>query len=138
MSIIDEYILKFPQNWQINLGNSVDEAVKSFSRNHQTGLRAVKDTVISIVGSIQYTLEAIPWIVLVLFVTLLTWFFTKKWYIGVIFGVLLTFVGCCGLWLQMLQTLSIVIASVVWVLAYFSASFLDEKDRRWGELIGFF
>ena len=113
MSFIEGYILHFPQSWQFNLGSTVDDAVKSFSRNHQIGLRAVKDTVISVVGGIHLILESTPWIVLVLFVAVLTWFFTRKWYIGAVFGVLLTFVGCCGLWEQMLQTLSIVIASVL-------------------------
>jgi len=113
MGFIEGYILHFPQSWQINLGSTVDDAVKSFSRNNQVGLRAVKDTVISVVGGIHFMLESTPWIVIVLFVAGLTWFFTKKWYIGAVFGALLTFVGCCGLWAQMLQTLSIVISSVL-------------------------
>ena len=113
MGIIETYILQFPKSWQINLGTTVDDAVKSFSRSHQIGLRAVKDTVIFAVGGIHSILEAIPWIVLVLFVAALAWYLTRKWYIGIIYGVLLTFVGCCGLWLHMLQTLSIVITSVL-------------------------
>ena len=113
MGFIDGYILNFPKSWQINLGSTVDDAVKSFSRNNQIGLRAIKDTVISVVGGIHFVLESTPWIVIVLFVAVLTWFFTRKWYIGAVFGVLLTFVGCCGLWQQMLQTLSIVISSVL-------------------------
>ena len=113
MNFFVENFRHFPQSWQFNLGNTVDDAVKSFSRNHQVGLRAIKDTIIFIVGGIYSALDNIPWIVLVLFVGALAWYLTKKWYVGLLYAVMLTFVGCCGLWVQMLQTLSIIIASVI-------------------------
>ena len=113
MNFIENYILRFPQSWQINLGTTVDDAVRAFSRNRQTGLRNIRDTVIFFVGGINSILDALPWIVLVLFVAALAWYLTRKWYAGLFYGALLTFVGVCGLWPQMLQTLSIVISSVL-------------------------
>lgn len=50
---------------------------------------------------------------LVLAVVALTCYLTKKWRLGLVYGLLLTFIGCSGLWGHMLQTLSVVIASVV-------------------------
>ena len=136
MNFIEEYILRFPQSWQINLGSTVDDAVKSFSRNHQTSLRAVKDTVIFVIGGIHSVLETIPWIVLVLFVAATAWYLTKKWHAGILYGALLTFVGCCGLWEQMLQTLSIVIASVlVCILAGFPLGVLLAVSKRANNII---
>jgi len=117
MNIIEDFILKFPQSWQINLGNTVDDAVKNFSRAHQIELRAVKDSVIGVIGGIYSLLETIPWIGLVVIVILLSWYLTRKIYVGLLYGVLLTFIGCCGLWVEMLQTLSIVIASVLLCIA---------------------
>ena len=113
MGFVENYIFTFPKNWQINLGTSVDDAVKAFSRENQVGLKAIKDTVIFAVSGIHSILESTPWIVVVLFVAVLAFYLTRKWYAGIIYGALLTFVGCCGLWLQMLQTLSIVITSVL-------------------------
>jgi len=113
MDIIENYILQFPQNWQINLGNTVDDAIKGFSRTHQIGLRAVKDAVFAVIDGIYSILQIIPWIGLVLLVILLAWYLTRKIYIGLLYGVMLTFIGCCGLWVEMLQTLSVVIASVL-------------------------
>ena len=113
MSFIEYYILSFPQSWQIDLGTSVDDAVRNFSRANQAELRAIRSVVIYIISSIHDTLEATPWIVLVLIVAVLAWYLSRKWYNGVIFGVLLTFVGFCGLWAEMLQTLSLIIASVL-------------------------
>jgi len=113
MGFIDTYILNFPQHWQINIGTRVDDAVMAFSRNNQAGLRAIRDTVITIISTVYHVLESTPWIVLVLLVALLTWYLTKKWYLGAIFGAMLTLVGSFGLWTHMLQTLSLVISSVI-------------------------
>lgn len=107
------YILRFPSSWQFQVGDSVDKAVKAFSVNNQGVLKAIKDGVIASINSIRWVLEFIPWIVLVLAVVFLAWRLTKKWYTGAIYGALLTFVGCCGLWSHMLETLSIVISSVI-------------------------
>jgi len=113
MGFIESYILNFPQSWQIHLGNTIDDAVKGFSRIHQAELRAIRSVVISAVNGIHYTLATIPWILLVLLVIGMAWYLTKKVYVGCLYGLMLTFIGCCGLWQQMLQTLSIVIASVI-------------------------
>jgi len=117
MNFFDEYILHFPRSWQINFGSTIDDAIKSFSRSHQAELRVVRDTVSGVISGIYSILEAIPWIGLVLFVFALAWFLTRKVYVGLLYGVLLTFIGCCGLWVETLQTLSIIIASVLLCIA---------------------
>lgn len=112
-SFIEKYLLDFPAAWQFQVGDSVDNAVKAFAVEHQTVLRAIKGTVIAVIGAIRNTLEFIPWWVLVLAVVLLSLRLTKKWPMSVIYGLLLTFIGSCGLWSEMLETLSVVIASVI-------------------------
>jgi glycine betaine/proline transport system permease protein len=111
--LIEEYILQFPKAWQFRLGDVVDAAVKDFAVRNRGVLGAIKDAVTAVIGAIRGTLEWIPWVVLVLAVVALTWYLTRKWRLGVVYGLLLTFIGCCGLWGHMLQTLSVVIASVV-------------------------
>ncbi|NCB63070.1 MAG: ABC transporter permease subunit [Clostridia bacterium] len=111
--LIQDYILQFPAAWQFRLGDAVDEAVKRFARDNKVVLDAIRQGVIAVIGGIQWILESIPWIVLVLGVVLLTRYLTKRWKMGVIYGLMLTFVGCSGLWGMMLQTLSVVIAGVV-------------------------
>lgn len=109
---ISQYILRFPAQWQFDAGDAIDVAVKSFSRNHQEGLSFVKNTAIAAVGSIRGLLDAIPWFLLILFVAVLAWRLTKKWHTGALYAAMLVFVGCCGLWSLMLETLGIVIAGV--------------------------
>jgi glycine betaine/proline transport system permease protein/glycine betaine/proline transport system substrate-binding protein len=136
MNIFENYIMNFPRSWQINLGTTVDDAVRAFSRNHQTGLRTIKDVVIFIVGGIQSTLASMPWVVLVLFVGALAWYLTRKWYSGLFYGALLTFIGCCGLWMQMIQTLSIVIASVlICIIAGFPLGVLLAVNKQANNVI---
>ncbi|MCL1994262.1 MAG: ABC transporter permease subunit [Spirochaetes bacterium] len=113
MNFIDYYILNFPQSWQINLGSTVDDAVREFSRTNQEELRAVRSAVIGAINGIHSVLQAVPWIVLVIAVAALGWWLSRKWYTGLAFGALLSFVGFAGLWPQMLQTLSLVITSVL-------------------------
>ena len=110
---IEEYILQFPKAWEFRLGDSVDAAVKEFAVRNRDTLGAIKSSVISVIGAIRGTLEGIPWIVLVLAVVALAWYLTRRWRVGVAYGLMLVFVGCSGLWGHMLQTLSVVIASVV-------------------------
>lgn len=111
--IIEDFILQFPKAWQFRMDDTVDEAVKAFARNYQLALGKIKEGVNAVIFFIQHVLEFIPWIVLVLLVVGLAWYLTKKWRLGLLYGAMLTFIGCCGLWPQMLQTLSVVIAGVV-------------------------
>lgn len=112
-SFIQDYILSFPAALQFQMGDTIDEAVKAFSRNNQVTLRAIRDAVVSGIGGIRWLLTNVPWIVLVLLVGLAAWRLTKRWYAGAAYGLMLTFIGACGLWPEMLETLSIVIAGVL-------------------------
>ena len=110
---IQDYILHFPEPWQFRVDDAIDNAVRAFARKHNGILTIIKNAIADSINGIHFVLDAIPWIVLILGVVLLTWYLTKKWYTGVIYGALLTFVGCFGMWDLMLQTLSVVIAGVI-------------------------
>lgn len=110
---IDENILNFPEALQFRVGDTIDNAIKGFSRDHQSTLRAMRDFVVTCIGGIRWVLNSTPWVVWVLLVGVVAWRLTKKWYVGVFYGLMLTFVGSCGLWGEMLESLSIVIAGVL-------------------------
>ena len=112
---IQNYILQFPQAWQFNyatVGDQIDSAVNSFAATHAEGLAAIKRAVVTSVTSIQKFLTAIPCILIVLMVVLLSYYLLRKWKTAVLYGLILTFVGCCGLWQHMIQTLSLAIFAV--------------------------
>lgn len=110
---IENYIMQFPSSWQFELGDAIDEGVKAFSRNHQDSLRLIRDGVVFCITSIRELLTAVPWVVLVAMVGFLAWRLSRKWHTGFVYALLLMFIGASGLWSEMLETLSIVIAGVI-------------------------
>lgn len=110
---LENYIFAFPKSWEFNIGSSIDDIVKLFSRNNRDILDAIKSSIISIIQSINGLLDVIPWFILVLLVGYLGYRVSKKVHIGLIYGASLIFIGCSGLWEHMLQTISIVIAAVI-------------------------
>jgi len=109
---LENYIFSFPESWQFDLGTSMDEAIKQFSRNNQNILDAFKSVVIDAIQGINWILTIIPWFVIVILVAFLGYKVSKKIHIGILYGAMLIFVGCSGLWEHMLETLSIVVTAV--------------------------
>lgn len=110
---MNEYLIKFPERWQFNVGDSIDIWIKSFSREHREFFTAIKSAVIGSIKGINWLLTIMPWWMLILIIMILGWKISGKKRIGVLYGAMLFFVGACGFWDHMLETLSIVIASVI-------------------------
>ena len=108
-----DILLKFPDMFKINIGNSIDNAVKAFARNHRYSLDIFRNSIAFTVNSINKTLLAMPWWMLILIVVFLGYKTTKKWRNGVLYGALVFFIGVFGLWNLMLETLSIIMLSVI-------------------------
>lgn len=109
---MNDYIFDFPKAWQFDIGTSIDDAVKLYSRNNQVLLDGIKSAVIEAIHGINWLLSSVPWFILILIVAYLGYRVSRKVIVGLSYGVLLFFIGACGLWEQMLNTISIVIASV--------------------------
>ena len=107
-----EFLYKFPESLQIGSGEAIDIAVKAFSRNNRETLGLIKSAIIASINSINSLLEAIPWPVMILVVAYLGWRVSKKLYVGPMYAAMLFFVGMCGLWDNMLETISMVIVAV--------------------------
>ncbi len=107
-----EFLYKFPKSLQIGSGEAIDVAVKAFSRNNRETLGLIKSVIIASINSINSLLEAIPWPVMILLVAYLGWRASKKLYVGPMYAAMLFFVGMCGLWDNMLETISMVIVAV--------------------------
>lgn len=107
-----DFLYKFPESLQIGSGEAIDIAVKAFSRNHRETLGLIKSAIIFSINSINSLLEAIPWPVMILLVAYMGWRVSKKVYVGPMYAAMLFFVGMCGLWDNMLETISMVIVAV--------------------------
>jgi len=128
---LKEYLLNFPDAWQFNIGTAIDDWIKNFSRTHREILGFIKRSVITSIKSINELLSIIPWWLLILIVMLLGWRVSGKKRVGLLYGVMLFFIGSSGLWDHMLETLSIVIASVILsVLLGFPLGILLALNKR--------
>ena len=107
-----EYLFKFPESLRIGNGEAIDIAVKAFSRNHRETLGLIKSAIIASINSINTLLEAIPWPLLILLVAYMGWKVSKKPYVGPMYAAMLFFIDMCGLWENMLETISMVIVAV--------------------------
>ena len=107
-----DFLYKFPESLQIGSGEAIDIAVKAFSRNHRETLGLIKSAIIFSINSINSLLEAIPWPVMILLVAYMGWRVSKMVYVGPMYAAMLFFVGMCGLWDNMLETISMVIVAV--------------------------
>ena len=114
MDFVQQYILNFPQSWQFKAGKVIDAMVMEFARDHRSGLELIK----SGINCVRWFLSSVPWVVIVLFVALLSWYLMKKWYVGALYGAMLVFIGSCGLWNEMIETLSIVVMGVAVCVAF--------------------
>lgn len=131
-----ESLFSFPERWQFQIGTGMDEAIKLFSREHQGVLGVIKHSIINIIDGLNWILMQIPWFLLVFIVAYLGYRVSKKKYVGVIYGLMLTFVGCCGLWEYMLETLSIVIAGVILsILLGFPLGILLAKSKKMHQVV---
>lgn len=110
---MNEYLISFPEKWQLNIGTSIDDWIKGFSREHRATLSAIKFTVIGSINGINWILSIIPWWLLIIIVIILGWRVSGKKRVGILYGTMLFCVGFFGFWNHMLETLSIVIASVL-------------------------
>lgn len=106
-------LIEFPKALQFNVGDAIDIWIKAFSREHREFFVAIKTVVIGSIQGINWILSMIPWWAMILIVAVMGWRVSGKKRTGFIYGAMLFFVGSCGLWTHMLETLSIVIASVI-------------------------
>ena len=131
-----EFLYKFPESLQIGSGEAIDIAVKAFSRNNRETLGLIKSAIIASINSINSLLEAIPWPVMILVVAYLGWRVSKKLYVGPMYAAMLFFVGMCGLWDNMLETISMVIVAVfLSVLMGFPMGIIVAMSKRTSAIV---
>lgn len=106
------WLYDFPFELPIDLG-AIDSAIRNFSVRYDAIFDAIRGFLNTLVNSIFYVLDIIPWFVMVLLVVLAAWRLTHQISKGILYGGLLILVGAVGYWDLMNETLSIIIASVI-------------------------
>lgn len=129
-------LTKFPESLQFDVGDSIDIWIKEFSRDNREVFNGIKSVVIGSIQGINWLLTIIPWWLMIILVMWLGWRISKKKRVSLLYGAMLFFVGASGLWALMLETLSIVIASVILSLIIgFPLGILIAMNKRAESLI---
>jgi glycine betaine/proline transport system permease protein/glycine betaine/proline transport system substrate-binding protein len=121
----------FPFVFKPNV-TAIDRAMRGFAAGASWFFEdIVGQGLIRLVNFFQWSLGHIPWFVLVGLVFLLGWKARGKFRSGILYAVMLCLVGVVGLWTMMLQTLSIVLASVLiaLILGFPVGILLSASDR---------
>ena len=106
------WIYEFP--FQLTIDTSaIDKGVRSFALTFDAVLRVIRQGLTTVLLAISDLLTFIPWWVLVLLVIVLYFKQSKRLWMSIIYGVLLSMIGMIGLWPLMISTLSIVITAVI-------------------------
>lgn len=106
------WIYEFP--FQLTIDTSaIDRGVRSFALTFDAVLRVIRQGLTTILLAISDLLTFIPWWVLLLLVIALYFKQSKRLWMAILYGVLLSMIGMIGLWPLMISTLSIVITAVI-------------------------
>ncbi|MDO5041327.1 MAG: glycine betaine ABC transporter substrate-binding protein [Peptoniphilus sp.] len=105
-------LYKFPVNFNLNL-EKIDAAFNSLSVQLDWFFGAIKGFLNTFVGAINTLLSFIPWFAFIALVFVLTYYANRSFKNSILYSALLFIIGGLGLWNLMLETLSIVIASVI-------------------------
>lgn len=106
------WLKDFPFKIPLNL-EKIDTSVRNFSIKYESFFNGIRDGLNEFVTFINDVLSFIPWFIYIILIAMLSWFLTKSVGKGILYGVLLGFIGGLGLWNHMNETLSIVIAAVI-------------------------
>lgn len=107
-----DFLYNFPFTYSVDM-NAIDSAVRAFSVKYSWFFDNIKMFINSSVTGVNNFLNMIPWILIIALVVFLGWKTTKKISKGLLYGMLLMVIGITGLWSLMLETLSIIIVSVI-------------------------
>lgn len=111
------WFFDFP--FELPIDNKViDGAIRDFSVKYDGFFSFISSMLTGLVNSIYVFLSFMPWWLLLLFVFFAGWKSTRSIKNGVSFSLLLSIVGFLGLWSLMLETLAIVLASVLICLLF--------------------
>jgi glycine betaine/proline transport system permease protein len=109
-------MIKFPEFINIPLAEGVDKVMDWLLLHLDGFFDVVGFIILKVVLAFEDLFLFIPWFVIVLLVGLAGWKLIKSVKVGIVFMILMMIIGFFGYWELAMQTLALVIASVVFAL----------------------
>jgi len=107
-----EWFFQFPFEFTFDVG-VIDVAIRAFRDHFDTFFDTIAFALIRSVGMVRSLLNFLPWWLLMALVFWRGWKVSGKIRQGILYAVLLSFIGAFGLWGLMNHTLAIVIVAVI-------------------------
>ncbi|QZY54707.1 ABC transporter permease [Crassaminicella profunda] len=104
---------QFPETLHIELGKYVENFVKYLTTNYGEFFDVMKDGILWFLVNVETFLQWVPWWLVIAIVFVAGWRIKKQFSSGIVYGIMLFFVGAFGLWKLMMSTLAVVLTSVV-------------------------
>lgn len=107
----------FPEMLEFHVAKAVNNGIKWLLHSYAPAFDSFSNGILGLLLWIQSVLFGIPWWAYIAFIAVLAWIATKKLIPTIVLAAMPMFIGVFGLWSLALETLAIVIASVVLALA---------------------
>lgn len=108
---------EFPDSWRLKIGKYVEDLVRWLMHSLDFLFEIIEEIVLQSLLGIQDFLLWCPWWIWIIAIFLCGWWL-RKFTVGVLFAFLLLLIGSFGLWEEMMQTLAIVVTSVIIALLF--------------------
>ena len=106
----------FPSAWEYHIAPQINDAVRWLLQEYGATFDKFSDGLLKLLLSIQGMLQFVPWWGYVLIIAVLSWVAMKKIVPVVVLSLMPVIIGVFGLWGLAVETLAIVITSVVLAL----------------------
>lgn len=107
----------FPSSWEYHIAPQVNAAVRWLLREYGPAFDTFSASLLKLLLWIQGVLQLLPWWGYVAVIALLVWIATRKLIPVIVLSLMPVIIGVFGLWGLAVETLAIVITSVVLALA---------------------
>ncbi|MGH4036830.1 MAG: ABC transporter permease [Sphaerochaeta sp.] len=109
-------MIKFPEIFNLPLAEGVDKIMDWLLLHLDGFFDAIGFIILKVVMAFEDVFLYIPWFVLILLIGLAGWKLVRSLKMGIVFMILMMIIGIFGYWELAMQTLALVIASVVFAL----------------------
>ena len=106
----------FPKYLQFPIEQPVNDFINWLVRTHGESFEAFSDAVLSLLLMLEDALRNFPWWVVVLIVAILIFSASRKWVLTAVVVTSMMFIGVLGMWDLAMQTLALMIFSVLIVI----------------------
>jgi len=106
----------FPSAWEYHIAPEINDAVRWLLQEYGTAFDKFSNGLLKLLLSIESMLQFVPWWGYVLIIAVLSWVAMKKIVPVVVLSLMPVIIGVFGLWGLAIETLAIVITSVVLAL----------------------